>query len=127
MNLRFNVRRGIILVPVKLFGPAGDRVVRLALDTGATHTMIASNILINLGYAPWQARRWMPVMTASGNMRAPVIYIRSIEALGLAKTRLNVICHTLPPNSSIDGLLGLNFFKECRLTIDFRRGLITVR
>jgi hypothetical protein len=38
-----------------------------------------------------------------------------------------MVCHTLPPSASIDGLLGLDFLRDRRLTIDFRTGQITLR
>ncbi len=33
-----------------------------------------------------------------------------------------VSCHTLPPSAGVDGLLGLDFFRGERLTVDFRTG-----
>jgi hypothetical protein len=40
MTFGFDPSQGLIVVPVRLFGPAGDMIVRLALDTGATITLI---------------------------------------------------------------------------------------
>ena len=42
MTFGFDPSQGLIIVPVRLFGPAGDMIVRLALDTGATSTLINS-------------------------------------------------------------------------------------
>lgn len=36
MSLNFNPKEGLIVVPTCLFGPTGDTIVHLALDTGAT-------------------------------------------------------------------------------------------
>ena len=52
MTYGFNPSQGLIIVPVRLFGLAGDMIVRLALDTGATSTLINSQIMILLGYDP---------------------------------------------------------------------------
>ena len=38
-----------------------------------------------------------------------------------------LICHTLPASVSVDGLLGLDFLRGQRLTIDFRAGRIALR
>jgi hypothetical protein len=37
-----------------------------------------------------------------------------------------IIAHTLPPSATVDGLLGLDFFRGQQLNIDFRRGEITL-
>jgi hypothetical protein len=39
MTYGFNPSKGLIIFSVRLFGPAGDMIVRLALDTEATSTL----------------------------------------------------------------------------------------
>jgi hypothetical protein len=34
MGVPFDVQRGLIAIPTRIWGPTGDVVVRLALDTG---------------------------------------------------------------------------------------------
>lgn len=45
----FNAQLGLIVVPAEIFGPSGSIVVRLALDTGATATMINVGPLAAVG------------------------------------------------------------------------------
>ena len=52
MNESFNRKRGLVIVPVELFGPSGSAVVRLALDTGASRTLVNVAFLVNIGYDP---------------------------------------------------------------------------
>ena len=40
LSFPFDARRGLIIVRAELFGPSGSIVLRLALDTGATVTMV---------------------------------------------------------------------------------------
>jgi uncharacterized membrane protein YjjP (DUF1212 family) len=47
--------------------------------------------------------------------------------LGIAVENLRVISHTLPPTTMASGLLGLDFFTNRRLSIDFKRGTVTLR
>ena len=108
MSYRFAPQEGLIIVPTRVFGPAGDAIVRLALDTGATGTLINTEVLVVLGYDPATA------------LQRPRITIRR------TLTSFPVLCHTLPPSSRIDGLLGLDFFRGCYLGIDFRNSEITV-
>ncbi|MFH0948624.1 MAG: hypothetical protein V1833_06490 [Elusimicrobiota bacterium] len=40
MSFRFDPVEGLIVVPTKIWGPNGDSIVRLALDTGATSSLV---------------------------------------------------------------------------------------
>jgi hypothetical protein len=37
-----------------------------------------------------------------------------------------VLCHTLPPSATVDGVLGLDFFRGYKLAIDFNKGIIDI-
>lgn len=126
MTYQFDPAQGLIVVPVRLFGPAGDMILRLALDTGATTTLVNSEIMVLLGYDPAASPDRIQVTTGSGIEFCPRVKIREIEALGRSVADFLILSHTLPPTSQVDGLLGLDFFRGCRLLIDFTRGTITV-
>jgi len=49
--------------------------------------------------------------TGSGVEYAPLLLVRRVEALGQGRTDFPVVAHTLPPSASVDGLLGLDFFR----------------
>ncbi len=40
----------MIIVPAELTGPTGTAIVRLALDTGATGTLVNASVLVAAGY-----------------------------------------------------------------------------
>lgn len=42
------------------------------------------------------------------------------------RKRFPVLCHTLPPSATVDGLLGLDFLRKRLLTIDFASGLVSL-
>ncbi len=52
MSLSFNPKEGLIVVPTRLWGPNGDTLVRLALDTGATGSVLNWEVVVLLGYDP---------------------------------------------------------------------------
>lgn len=100
-------------------------VIPVVLDTGATMTILATDIMARLGYdpaAPTLARR--RIITGSGVEYAPRITVRTATAIGQKVGNLEVLCHDLPPESGVDGLLGLNFLRNFKLTIRFRKGII---
>ena len=67
------------------------------------------------------------ITTGSGVEFASYVVLEQIEAFGLRRLDFPMLCHTLPASSSVDGVLGLNFLRGKRLTIDFRKGLVTLK
>ena len=45
----FDPSKNLILIQAQVWGPLGDRILRMALDTGATDTLIVPYILDSLG------------------------------------------------------------------------------
>lgn len=126
MTFKFDPRQGLVVVSAELFGPLGSGVLRLALDTGATTTMINVGHLVAVGYDPGLASDRVQVTTGSGMEFVPTLEVSRLDALGQTRTAFSVLSHTLPPSSGIDGLLGLDFLRDQSLTIDFRRGNIAL-
>lgn len=126
MSYRFDPQERLIVVPARLSGPAGDAVVRLALDTGATSTLVNTEVMVLLGYDPATAPDRIQVTTGSGVEFCARLSVERIEAVGRIVERFPLLCHTLPSSAQIDGLLGLDFFRGCYLGIDLRTGEITV-
>jgi len=126
MSYRFDSNIGLIIVPTKIVGPKRNVLINLALDTGATKTMINWETLDLMGYDPAANSNRIQMTTGSGIEYVPLIDVEQIEALGIIKTGLTIMCHTLPPSATVDGVLGLDFFRDHRLTIDFIEGSIKV-
>jgi predicted aspartyl protease len=118
----FNPGRGLIVIRAELDGPSGSAILRLALDTGATSTVVNVAMLVAIGYDPALAAERVQVTTGSGVEFAPRIELKRLAALGQERLGFPVLGHTLPPSAGVDGLLGLDFFRGLRLTVDFRAG-----
>lgn len=101
-------------------------ILSLALDTGATATMVNQSRLMQLGYDPAGSPDRLQVTTGSGIEFVPRVTVEKIAALGQERAGCLVLCHTLPPTVGVDGLLGLDFLRGQILTIDFRKGRITL-
>jgi predicted aspartyl protease len=127
MSFPFNPSQGLVIVRAELEGPTGNGVLRLALDTGATGTVVSAAMLVAVGYDPALAPVRLQVTTGSGIEFAPRITLMSrIISLGQERTIFPVLCHTLPPSAGVDGLLGHDFLRGQVLTLDFVSGLITL-
>jgi predicted aspartyl protease len=126
MSFPFDPLRGLVIARAEVHGPTGVAFLRLALDTGATSTVIGSGLLVALGYDPALAAQRLQITTGSGVEYAPLVTLSSIRSLGRGHTDFSVLAHTLPPGAGVDGLLGLDFLRGYELTINFRSGQITL-
>jgi predicted aspartyl protease len=118
----FNLRSGIIPINVELHGKT-ILTIRMALDTGATFSIISWDAAELLGYSP-DLTSQTKIITASGIEIVKTLKIEKIRALGKEARNLKILCHDLPPESAVDGLLGLDFIKNFELFISFEKGYI---
>ena len=126
MSFPFNTDEGLIVVQTTLVGPYGNAVASLALDTGAIMTVVNTRFLLRLGYDPSVASEYVQMTTGSGVELVPEIILSRLEALEQARNNFPILCHSLPPSATVDGVLGLDFLRGNRLILDFRAGLITL-
>ena len=127
MNHAFDPARGLIVVRAELHGPSAEIGLNLALDTGASQTMVNVLPLTLAGYLLEAATEHVEVTTGSGVAYAPRLPVSCFSALGHKKTEFSMLAHTLPPSAGIDGLLGLDFMQDRVLRVDFRRSLVSLQ
>jgi predicted aspartyl protease len=126
VSFDFDPHDGLVIVQAEIWGPSGSAVLSLALDTGATFTLINQGRLMQLGYDPAVAPKRFQVSTASGVEFVPRLIVTKIAALAQERNDFSVLCHTLPASVRVDGLLGLDFVRGRGLSIDFRAGQIVL-
>ncbi len=126
MNFPFDPHGRLIHVRAQISGPSGVAFLTLALDTGATRTLISPEMMIEVGYEPSKSGQFSQMTTGSRIERVPLLTLDKLISLGQERLGLIVACHSLPPSAGVDGLLGLDFFRRQNLNIDFRNGLITL-
>jgi len=126
MNITFDPTQGLIVIPTRLHGLHTDTIVRLALDTGATSSMINWDVAVLLGYDPASSKERIQVTTGSGVEFAPRIVVKKVEVSGRSLENFPILCHTLPPSATVDGLLGLDFFRGVRLVVNLQEGIVAL-
>jgi hypothetical protein len=82
VNFVFDPRRGLIVVRAELWGPGGSGLLQLALDTGATSTLVDVGMLVAIGYDPAMTAERVQVTTGSGVEFAPRVILQRMSALG---------------------------------------------
>ena len=122
----FDPKQGPILLEAETSGPAGNLSLSLVIDTGATTSLINLATLAFLGIGPEDAIRHVRMTTGSAIEVVPIVTLTRLSVLGQHRFGVPVIAHALPPTSAVDGLLGLDFFRDHSLTIDFRAGILTL-
>ena len=126
INTQLDPQHRLIGIEVRLFGPAGSIKARLALDTGASSTVIARETLITIGYDPDALPKTVNFITRSQVESAARVTVDKLEAPGQGRPSFPVIAHTLPPTTSVDGLPGLDFLRNHVLILNFQNGEIAL-
>ncbi|MYC74681.1 hypothetical protein F4X10_02775 [Candidatus Poribacteria bacterium] len=125
-RIRLQPVSNFILIPIKVMGIDDNsfRDIEVALDTGATTTSIPIYVASALGYNISEPKRIEPVVTGSGVEEVPIIEIKALTAIGQTIKNIEVMCHDLPPEAPVEGVLGLNFLMNFDVHISFSKGTL---
>ena len=97
----------------------------LVVDTGASHTVIDFGVLVDAGYRLGDTKGIVPIETANGIISANLFHVNRITVLGIEKHDFEVCSYLLgQPEDEIKGVVGLDFFEDKKICIDFRKSLI---
>jgi predicted aspartyl protease len=118
----FDPSTDLVKVRAVLMGPKAKVALRLALDTGATQTVLARLPLLTAGYELSSSADTISVATGSRIEQIARLKIDTLISLGQVRDQFPVLVHDLPFSPKIDGVLGLDFLRGHRLTLDFRVG-----
>jgi predicted aspartyl protease len=118
--ISFDRRASLIVVPVTVKMEEKIWKFEFAVDTGATISLINTNAMTSLGYKQQDSIRTTHTITASKTETVYEYSLDNIMAIGLIRRNFKVISRSLPMGLGIDGLLGLNFFQNKELNIDFK-------
>jgi hypothetical protein len=84
---------------------------------------VSARVVEELGLVP-TARSQM--VSATGWTSVELATVARIDALGLTRRDFQIRILTFPTGLQIDGLLGLDFLRDTRLTLDFRQNVLTL-
>ncbi len=110
-------------------GKIGNDNLVLALDTGASHTVIDLSTLLLAGYKIENSKNIVQLETGKGSIEALVFKIKSLSVLGKTVKNIEVCSYDFFFNNvlvDIHGVLGLDFFRDPDLSISFKRFEISV-
>ena len=102
----------------------------VAVDTGASHTVMDLTPLLMSGYEIKNALRKVPLEAANGIIEAYIFKVASFSSLGITHRNMEICAydfyayHVL---AEFDGLLGLNFFQNHTFCINLSRQIISIQ
>lgn len=125
-KINFDKEQNVIVVYVEI--KVKDKIVRpkMALDTGATYTMIPWDIAEALGLQPEISRERTEMITASGIEKVPIVSLDKVNVAGKEIENIKAIVHDLPAKSYVDGLLGLSFLRNFNINLNFKEGFLEI-
>jgi predicted aspartyl protease len=124
-TIEFDRNEKLIFLDIGVTSSDGTWITYLpvVLDTGATSTILPADILADLGYDP--GNPGLPrtrMITGSGIEYSPSLLVKSLIVGGEKVENVGILCHDLPTEAGIDGLLRLNFLKNFDFTIEHSSG-----
>jgi len=125
-EFKFDPKKNVIICHVEVVSPKIAISLKMAVDTGATCTMIPIEVAVAVGVDPLRSKRRVEITTGSGIEYVPIITIPKFRAFGIEIKDMEIICHNLPSQSPVEGLLGLDFLKKAKAIIDFSKSIIYV-
>lgn len=116
---------GSFVVPVML---NQERPAQLIVDTGASMTVLSTQVAIDLGILGTTDNELLTVNTAGGSVQVNMNYLSSITVGTARATNVAVALHDLPDiPEHIEGLLGMSFLKHFLVTLDAEHAQLILR
>lgn len=94
------------------------------VDTGASFTVINSQMAKELGLSIDETTPFIPIYTASQLIFTPLVTLKSIRVGEAEVENIDVLIHNLPSNAA--GLLGNSFLNKFRVVLDSAQGKMTL-
>ena len=105
-----------------------ERTAHLIVDTGASMTVLSTNIAIDLGILGTTDNELLTVNTAGGSVQVNMNYLSSLSVGSAQAHHVAVAIHDLPDiPEQIEGLLGMSFLKHFLITLDAEHARLILR
>lgn len=117
----------LLLIRAFMSGDSGKAYPKLLVDTGSAYTLISQEILESIGCSPALPKRKHRIITGSGYEIVPVVSVNQFHCLGSQLNNFELLAHTLPLGSYVDGLLGMDFLDKFKTELRLYSGEIVIR
>ncbi len=125
-----------VIIPLKKVGGSfvvqanlnKERTAQLIVDTGASMTVLSTDIALDLGILGTTDNELLTVNTAGGSVQVNMNYLSSLNIGNAQAQNVAVAIHDLPDiPDEIEGLLGMSFLKHFLITLDAEHSRLILR
>ena len=119
---RFDPTRAYLYVDVALVHPVRGRYdFRAIIDTGAPRTEFADAFLVHAGFLE-SVRQDIPLRQGLQTQKHGKLVLPTLEICGHVLTDYQVMVSRFEESWGIAALIGLDFFRRFRVTVDYKAG-----
>ena len=115
----------LIVVNARIKSRLSSIATLLVFDTGASLVVLPWKLVSAIGIKI-DPDTTVQTMTATAVETVPRVVIPEMTAFGKTVKNVEAIVKDLPPQAPVDGLLGLSFLRNFKLTIDFPKGILSL-
>jgi len=117
----------VIVVPVKLSGPNGEKWMQAIFDTGATYSMFPPAVIRAIGCYPTQIEKTVKIITSSSVEYVPMLTIPRLELFNRSLENIVVVSHLLPPSTPAQGLIGISTLNRFDYELNFSLSELVIK
>ncbi len=103
----------------------GRLEANLLLDTGASVIVVSEEIAKSLGFSRLDNMPQIQADTAGGKIWTPLIFLDTAEVAGAKAFAIEAVIDS--KLGKIDGLLGMEFFEQFKMTLDRKKSRLILR
>jgi predicted aspartyl protease len=126
MRASFPFTRGRLILPPVEIGHEFRAEPKMALDTGARISVITPRLAEEVGLTPDESAPRGKVVGATGTAPAALLRIGSVSIMSIEVRNVRAICHPLPQELRLDGILGLDFLRHFDVEISNTTETVTM-
>jgi len=121
------VRNGLLFLRVAVSDGVRQPVIaRLLVDTGSSFSVLSTQVLEDTGCDLQTLQGSIAITAASGIVRGKIFEVPQFFALGQTIEHFRVVGFNLPKSVDADGLLGINFMRNCGAIVNTGNACITI-
>lgn len=126
--LHFTLQRGLIICPAVFFHQGiWTTAQRMVVDTAASYTLVAPDILEGLGIDHWSTFETTEAASVTGKGRFPKATLDQIGVKEVSAHNVEVQVGSLPEELGVQGLLGYSFLQHFKIvTINYEAQELTL-
>ncbi len=121
----FEIKYRKIPINVSIYGVEKIGYFTFIIDTGASYSIINEKLLKPIGYSKNDFFKTERLNGFAGNsISVDFLKVKTFNCLGLIRRNFEIGAMEFSPRAFYDGILGIDFFLNHILCVDFKKGKV---